>query len=218
MSESERCARQKLHHDFSLSAVELDVFLGIILLSGYCSLPQKRLYWCNDEDVGNDLVKRKMSRNGFQEIKRYLHLSDNDKLAKNDKLSKVRPYLNLMHKNFAQFGVFSKCLSVDEQMVPYFGHLFTKMYIKNKQVKFGMKIWFLASSQGYPFAFQVYTGKSDSKEEPLGERVVNELTEVLEENSNHILYFDNFFSSTTLCRDFAEKSLRFTGTVRQNKT
>ena len=85
--------------------------------------------------------------------------------------------------------------------------------MKNKLVKFGIKIWFLASSQEYPFAFQVYTGKSASKEGPLGERVVNELTEVLEENSNHILYFHNFFSSTTLCRDLTEKSLRCTGTV-----
>ena len=66
-----------------------------------------------------------------------------------------------MLRNFAQFGVFSKCLSVDEQMVPYFGHFSAKMYMKNKPVKFGMKIWFLASSQRYPFAFQVYTGKSD---------------------------------------------------------
>ena len=41
---------------------------------------------------------------------------------------------------------------------------------------------------------------------------------MLEEHSNHILYFDNFFSSTTLCRDLAEKSLRCTGTVRQNRT
>ena len=142
MSESEKYARQKLHHDFYLSPLELNVFFGIILLSGYCSLPQERLYWCNDEDVGNDLVKRKMSRNRFQEIKRYLDLADNDKLAK------VRPYLNQMQRNFAQFGVFSKCLSVDEQMVPYFGHFSTKMYMKNKPVKFGMKIWFLASSQG----------------------------------------------------------------------
>ena len=103
-----------------------------------------------------------------------------------------------MQRNFAQFELFSKNLSVDKQMVPYFGHFSTKMYMKNKPVKFGMKIWFLASSQGYSFAFQVYTRNSDSTERPLRERVVNKLTEVLEENSNHILYFDNFFSSTTL--------------------
>ena len=88
-----------------------------------------------------------------------MHLADNDNLAKNDKLAKVRPYLNLMQGNFAQFGLFSKRLSVDEQMVPYYGHFSTKMYMKNKPVKFEMKIWFLASSQGYPF--QVYAGKSD---------------------------------------------------------
>ena len=110
-----------------------------------------------------------MSRNRFQEIKLYLHLAANDNLAKNDKLAKVRPYLNLIQRNFAQFGLFSKCLSVDEQMAPYYGHFSTKMYMKNKPVKFGMKIWFLASSQGYPFAFQVCTEKSNSKEGPPGE-------------------------------------------------
>ena len=88
MSESERYARLKLHHDFNVSLVKLDVFFGTILLSGYFSLLQERLYWCNDKDVCNDLVKRKISTNRF-------HLADNDKLTK------VKPYLNLMQRNFA---------------------------------------------------------------------------------------------------------------------
>ena len=41
MSESERCAGRKLYHDFNLSQIELDLFLGAIHLSGYT---QKRLY------------------------------------------------------------------------------------------------------------------------------------------------------------------------------
>ena len=47
---------------------------------------------------------------------------------------------------------------------------------------------------------------------------MNELTEMLEENSNDILYLDNFFRSTTLCRDLAERSLCCTGTVQQSRT
>ena len=41
--ESERYVKQKLNHSFSLSEADLDVFLGIVLLSGYNSLPQERL-------------------------------------------------------------------------------------------------------------------------------------------------------------------------------
>ena len=154
---------------------ELDVFLGTVLLSDYSKLPQETLYWFNNKDVGVELVKRKMSRNRFQEIKKYLHLADNDHLPRNDKLGKVKDYWQLMKRNFIQFGVFCHHLSVDEQMVPYYGHFSTKTFMRNKPVKFGMKIWFL-TSEGYPFFFQVYTGKDDSANGPLGERVVKTLT------------------------------------------
>ena len=117
-----------------------------MLLSGCNSLPHKRLYWSNDEDVGVNLVKKKMSRNRFQEIKRYLHLADNNNLVKDDELAKIRKCLDLLNRNFTQFGVFSQNLSIDEQMVPYYGHFSTKMFMRNKPTKFGMKVWFLASS------------------------------------------------------------------------
>ena len=38
MSESERYAGRKLYHDFNLSQIELDLFLGVIHLSGYAVL------------------------------------------------------------------------------------------------------------------------------------------------------------------------------------
>ena len=99
-----------------------------------------------------------MSRNRFQEIKRYLHLADNNNLVEDDKLAKIRKYLNLLNINFTQFGVFSQNFSIDEQIMPYYGHFSTKMFMGNKPIKFGMKVWFLASSQEYPFSFQVYAG------------------------------------------------------------
>ena len=42
--ESKKYAKQKLNHSFSFSVADLDVVLGIVLLSGYNSLPQERLY------------------------------------------------------------------------------------------------------------------------------------------------------------------------------
>ena len=90
--------------------------------------------------------------------------------------------------------------------------------MRNKPIKFGMKVWFLSSSQEYPFSFEVYTGKDGSSDQPLGERVVNTLTDVLKNKRSHAVYFDNFFSSTILCRDLAKGRLKCTGTIRQNRT
>ena len=57
------------------------------------------------------------------------------------------------------------------------------MLMWNKPIKFEIKVWFLASSEVYPFSFQVCTGKSGSSDQPLGERVVNTLTDMLETNA-----------------------------------
>ena len=136
-----------------------------------------------------------MSCNRFQEIKRYLHLADNNNLVEDDKLAKIRKYLDLLNENFTQFGVFSQNLSIDKQMVPYYGHFSTKMFMRNKPIKFGMKVFFfLAFSQGYPFSFQAYTGKDDSSDQPLGERVVNTLTDVLKNKRSHTVYFAIFLA------------------------
>lgn len=66
-----------------------------------------------------------MSRNRFQEIKRNLHLSNNV-IDVNDKFSKVRPYLDTMNEKNLQWGIFSHNLSIDEEMIPYFGRLTKK--------------------------------------------------------------------------------------------
>ena len=41
-------------------------------------LPRERMYWENSEDVGVDLVRKSPSRNQFCEIKRNIHLTDNN--------------------------------------------------------------------------------------------------------------------------------------------
>lgn len=47
-----------------------------------------------------------------------------------------------------QFDVFSHHLSIDEEMVPYFGRHASKMFIKTKPVRFGYKFWCICSSNG----------------------------------------------------------------------
>ena len=109
---SKTYAQSKGNMTFSTTPEELQTFLAILLLSGYGPVPRRRMYWSSDEDVGKDCVQSAMSRNRFEEMLRYLHVSDNAHLDVGDKMSKVTYFRAVQTKN----------LSIDESMVPYYGH------------------------------------------------------------------------------------------------
>ncbi|XP_072177003.1 uncharacterized protein [Diadema setosum] len=52
---------------------------------------------------------------------------------------------------------------IDERMVKSKGRSGIKQYIKNKPVKFGIKIWVMSESQsGYTVDFDIYTGDKEN--------------------------------------------------------
>ena len=51
---------------FRPSVGEVRTFLGILLLSGYHKLPQRWMYWSDDEDIGSALVKGSMRKKRFE--------------------------------------------------------------------------------------------------------------------------------------------------------
>ncbi|GBL86447.1 hypothetical protein AVEN_164603-1 [Araneus ventricosus] len=122
--------------------------LGIFFHNDYHILPHEKMYWENVPDTGTTLVNRAMSRKRYSDTKRYLHLNDNLALNKEDCYYKIA---------LKQFGIFSENLTISERMVRYFGRHSCKMYMKNKPVKFGYKLWMLTSSNGYPFHYKVST-------------------------------------------------------------
>ena len=91
------------------------------------------------------------------------------------------------------------------------------MYVKGKPVKFGYKVFVLASSCAYPFDFEIFTGKKIDSELPLGESVVQTLTQCLPNKSEHIIYMDRFFCSTKTFRQCREDGLRCTGTAMESR-
>jgi len=213
-------AQSKNNHNFALTVSDLRKFMGILLLSGYHTLPQTKHYWSKDADKGVPIVRESMSRNRFEEIKKYLHVSDNSNLDKNDKFAKLRPYFEELNRKFLQFGVFSQKLSVDEQMVPYFGRHSAKMFIRGKPVRFGFKLWCISSSTGYVYQFDAYGGASQKMNDnlSLGERVVLNLAKIVENPRDHLLFFDNFFTSHSLLVMLSERGFFATGTLRENRT
>ncbi len=71
------------------------------------------------------------------------------------------------------------------------------MLLKGKPIRFEFKVWCLASYDGYLYQFNVYAGKCTmiSNDLALGGQVVTQLLDIVENPSNHAIYFDNFFTS-----------------------
>jgi len=88
-----------------------------------------------------------------------------------------------------------------------FGWLLAHMHLNT--IKRGFIIWCLVDKHGYLWNFEVYTGKvGDSVENQLGARVVKQLSQPLQ-NKNHLLFFDNYFTSYPL----KSKNIHACGTI-----
>ena len=143
-------------------------------------------------------------------------LNSDNNLA-HSKVAKVLPIYTRLKENCLQFGFFHQLLSIDESMVPYRGLHSARQYIKGKPVKFGYKIWMLCSSDGFPYNFDIYCGKESRREGPLGSHVVNTLLAPVSNKNQHIVFFDNFFTSYDLLKKLAADNIRACGTVRENR-
>ncbi|KRY14765.1 PiggyBac transposable element-derived protein 3 [Trichinella patagoniensis] len=104
-----------------------------------------------------------------------------------------------MAKPLQQWGIFSEALSIDECMVPYYGHYSCK----------------IMDDDIFMYAMQTYAGKeTDRKNEPHGLRVVKHMVSHLNEPNKYHVYFDNFITSHYLMKEMARRGIKATCTVR----
>ena len=152
----EMIVRETAHHGQEKGTIaggcsihEMRRFLAILLISGYCQVPRRRLYFSYSEDVRNDAICRAMSRQRFEEILSSLHLANNNQLDSGDKYAKVRPLLDALGEKFIKYFPIQQHLCVDESMVPYYGRHSGKMFLKGKPIRFGYKVWCCCTREGY---------------------------------------------------------------------
>ena len=122
-------------------------------------------------------------------------------------------------KTFQQEYIPHKQVSVDEAMIPFKGRLGIKQYMKDKPVRFGIKVWVLADVvTAYCHNFDVYVGKNAEvvkKNLGLSSKVVIELTKPLE-MKRYQVYTDNFYTRPQLANYLYGRNTYLCGTVRTN--
>lgn len=213
-------ARQKGNHTFTTTNNEMRSFLAILLLSGYSSLPRRRMYWQQEDDVMNVAVSSVMARNRFEEILQYLHVADNMCLGAGDKVAKVRPLLAALNERFLLYNPCQQNMSIDESMIPYYGQHGCKQFIRGKPIRFGYKAWCLNTTTGYLIQCEPYQGAGTvtiEKSVGMAGSVVLDLIAELPSGRPYRLYFDNLFTSLKLIDVLTQRGIGATGTIRVNR-
>ena len=202
---------------------EIKTFIGIIIFMGIVKLPRIAMYWSSDALCHQQTVSNLMPYIRFFQIWRYFHLADNTTALPRDnsnfdKIYRVREFLDLVMRNAQNLYRLHRDLSIDETMVPHKGRLSYKQYIKNKPVRWGIKLWVLCEAKtGFVYKFQVYLGKEGGvAEQHLARRVVKHLMEPLEGKYHHV-YMDNFYSDPHLFLELETKKILSCGTIRSNR-
>lgn len=202
----------------NLNMEELLVFYGVLLTSGYCTVPRRHLLWSLDDDVHNNCISNAMRRNRFDEIMASIHVVDNTK-CNNDPFFKVRPIFQELNSSY-KILPFSKWLSVDESMIPYYGRHGYKQFIKGKPIRYGYKVWSLASSGGYLYHMEPYAGVHTLLPETglgQGPSVVLGLAEQAGVPGGCNFTHDNLFTTLSLIDEMTKRGYGCTGTLRQNR-
>ncbi|XP_047000506.1 piggyBac transposable element-derived protein 2-like [Schistocerca americana] len=138
--ESIRYAEQS-GNAFSTNEDEIKAFLGMNLVMEYYILSTFRSYWATEPDLGVPYIAQIMPLHRFEEIRKYLHFSNNaDQSIKEDRTYKVRPVITHLNKTFQESVSATRAQSVDEHMIRFKGHNIMRQYVKNKPVKWGFKM------------------------------------------------------------------------------
>lgn len=155
---------------------DLNTFLGILILTTFNQRSAIKDYWSTNPLLECPIVRSAMSRDKFLLIKRNIKYSKQLEKNPNDPAWRVRTVFEIFRKNAKHFGFFETALSVDEMMVKFYGRLSIKQFIRNKPIRFGIKMWALCGSDGYLFD-DIYCGKNVANDGKLskcalGSRVV----------------------------------------------
>ena len=196
---------------------ELKAYYGLVIMKDIIKLDRDAHYWHQGGEhfllytrFGNV-----MSRDRFFQIHRYLYFVDpRDPVNTADKLHKIWHILNSVRWNFQDEYVPHEHVTVDEAMAPFKGHLGFKQFMKDKPVKFGIKLWVLAESvTAYCYNLEVYTGKHEQQINRLmglSARVVIGLTKPILVNSVAIWPYSDWHQcedSSTLVTAWKDKCM-----------
>lgn len=213
---------------------EIKLFMAHILIMGLVNKSDLEKYWNVNSKTKIPFFGKYMSRNRFQALLWNIHVNDDSHNPPcnepgHDPLCKIRPFVDMVQRNFLYAYKPSKCLSFDEACCPFKGRVKFRVYNPMKPNRFHIKLFQVSEAEsGYILGFHVYTGKDSSCVSNFSKPIDPESTKTtkvvlgLLEQTNlldkgHHIYMDNYYSSPELFHELYYRETYACGTARQNR-
>ena len=213
---------------------DIKMFLAHILIMGLVHKSEVEKYWNMNTYTKIPFFGKYMSRNRFQAILWNFHVNDDSQNPSarqpgHDPLCKIRPFVDMVKRNFVYVYKPSKCLSFDEACCPFKGRVKFRVYNPMKPNRFHIKLFQVSEAEsGYILGFHVYTGKDSScislASKPLDgdctkttKVVLGLLEETKSLDKGHHIYMDNYYTSPELFRELFHRETYACGTARKRK-
>ncbi|XP_014666671.1 PREDICTED: uncharacterized protein LOC106808454 [Priapulus caudatus] len=194
----------------------MKAFLGILIVMGYNKQPHVIHYWSTDDDLGNQLISKTMSRARYKQIMKYLSYSDHPyarpgsealrrqkEAEKQDPLVCVKAVVERINRN-------SRCarnpgaeIAVEESIIGFKGRRPLKVLTHSKcssGIKSGHRVYSLTDPMtGYIYLDEVHysnkeMGTVEGQPHYRGNNVQCQIADVLLKSfygAGHRVYFDN---------------------------
>ncbi|XP_070392602.1 piggyBac transposable element-derived protein 3-like [Dermacentor albipictus] len=172
------------------------------------------------------LIAQAMIRNRFFELSSYVHFVDKlsipDEEQEKNRLLLVKPVITSFQSTCIELPR-SLEVSIDEQMIPFSGRCPVQQCIPSKPNPVGLKIFVIASPDGFMLDFAIYVGKGtvpddDMWEFGLGGSVIKKLVQTLNRDRDTFVFTDRYFTGLKIAEHLVEGNAFLTGTVMGNRT
>lgn len=201
---------------YDTSRDEMLTFIGVVLWMGLDRKPKLRNYWCKNE-MYSSVLSKTISRNRFEAILSFLHVSNNETALPDDRLAKINPLVRALTVKFQNAINPGENICIDESMVPFRGRVHFRQYIQTKKHRYGIKIFKLCLKGGYTWRLKIYAGKQYiPRGESASALTVMELIQPLL-NAGRTLFTDNYYTSVQLAHSLNENETHLIGTLRKNR-
>ena len=202
------------------SPSDIKMFVAHTLIMGLVKKADLEKYWNMNTKAKVPFFGQYMSRNCYQSLLWNFHINDNSlnpRLGRpgHDPLCKIRPFVDMLDRNFPFAYKPSKSLAFDEACCPFKGRIQFRVYNPIKPKRFHIKLFQISEScTGYILGFHVYTGKNLTTcisrfSKPLDEEctkttkvVLGLLESVQLLDKGHHIYMDNYYMSPELFQNY----------------
>ena len=212
------------------SAGEIMIFIGLFIYMGAHKAMRTPLYLNKIAEFPTHEISYYMSQYGFEQLKRYFHVSpvnsNASRPARRDWAPKLQPLASQLESHFQRYIIPASNILVDAMMVRFTGRSSHTDMRRAKPIPQGYKMLALCERR-YTFSFLftspvdkfyhlniLYDGPSRQSLSPTSCAVFQLLSSLPSESHRFILYYDNDFSNISLFIALREYSIAACGTVR----